>query len=66
MITRGKGGEEEVKRKNLNIFKNNVNEQRLQQQATSEARLILENLRECPSEIELCVQGQSIHITGYQ
>ena len=43
-----------------------VNEQGLKQHATSEARLILENVRECPSEIDLCVQGQSIHITGYQ
>ena len=45
---------------------NNVNEQSLQQQATSEARLTLENGRECPFEIDLCVQGQSIHITGWR
>ena len=50
----------------VNIFKNNVDEQSLKQQATSKARLILENVREFPCEIDLCVQGQSIHITGYQ
>ena len=33
---------------------NNVNELSLQQQATSKAMLTLENVRECPFEIDLC------------
>ena len=28
--------------------------------------MTLENVRECPFEIDLCVQGQSIHITGWR